>query len=248
MSLRRRRDVQQIALPVGTIRRERFGDGSEEPGVIYAGMWHVLRRPWAMTSGGTGDDGLYRSSDGGRTWKEVTGNGFPAPPIGRFGVTIAPRQPMRLRSRRIGCRRPLALRRLGRHVEDGQQGFAGEPVTVLFFARARLADRREHRLRGQHVSRDLLQRRREIRSLLFGVHPDLHDMWISSDGNRMALAGDGGIAISANGGATWSNSRNIAIGQVYRVGLRIAFRISSAADCRTTTRTAARRSTATPTE
>ncbi len=53
----------------------------------------------------------------------------------------------------------------------------------------------------------------------FGVHPDLHDMWISSDGNRMALAGDGGIAISANGGATWSNSRNIAIGQVYRVGL-----------------------------
>ena len=53
----------------------------------------------------------------------------------------------------------------------------------------------------------------------FSVHPDLHDMWISSDGNRMALAGDGGIAISTNGGATWANSRNIAIGQVYRVGL-----------------------------
>ncbi len=68
----------------------------KNPNVIYAGMWHVLRRPWAIVSGGTGDDGLYRSSDGGRTWKEVTGNGFPAAPIGRIGVAIAPSQPNRI--------------------------------------------------------------------------------------------------------------------------------------------------------
>ena len=68
----------------------------KNPNVIYAGMWHVLRRPWAITSGGTGDDGLFRSSDGGRTWKEVTGNGFPTPPIGRIGVAIAPSDPSRI--------------------------------------------------------------------------------------------------------------------------------------------------------
>ena len=44
-------------------------------------------------------------------------------------------------------------------------------------------------------------------------------MWISSDGNRMALAGDGGIAISTNGGCDLGELRNFAIGQVYRVGL-----------------------------
>lgn len=44
-------------------------------------------------------------------------------------------------------------------------------------------------------------------------------MWISADGRRMALAGDGGIAISTNGGSTWANSRNMPIAQVYRVGL-----------------------------
>ena len=53
----------------------------------------------------------------------------------------------------------------------------------------------------------------------FGVHADLHELWISSNGERMALAGDGGIAISTNRGATWANSRNVPIGQIYRIGV-----------------------------
>ena len=114
----------------------------KNPSVIYAGMWHVLRRPWAITSGGTGDDGLYRSSDGGRTWKEVTGNGFPGSadrPHRRGDRTVAAES--HLRARRVGRRHSVALRRLGRHVEDGQQRLAGKSAPVLFLARACLADR-----------------------------------------------------------------------------------------------------------
>ena len=93
----------------------------KDPNVIYAGIWHVLRRPWSITSGGTGDDGLYRSSDGGKTWKQVTGNGFPAPPIGRIGVAIAPSQPDRIYALvESAAGDSLAFRRWRRHLEDGQ--------------------------------------------------------------------------------------------------------------------------------
>lgn len=192
----------------------------KNPNVIYAGMWHVLRRPWAIVSGGMSDDGLYRSIDGGRTWKEVTGNGFPAAPIGRIGVAIAPSQP-----NRIYALVESAAGVLWRSDDSG--------VTWKMVSSDSLANQRPFYFSHVRVSPTDPGTVYAVSMLLatsynggekfnlsaFSVHPDLHDMWISSDGNRMALAGDGGIAISANGGATWSNSRNVAIGQVYRVGL-----------------------------
>ena len=188
--------------------------------VIYAGMWHVLRRPWAITSGGTGDDGLYRSSDGGRTWKQVTGNGFPAPPIGRIGVTIAPSQPNKIYA--------LVESASGVLWRSDDSGVTWKLVSndslanqrPFYFSHVRVSPTDANTVYGVSMLLAISYNGGEKFNLsAFGVHPDLHDMWISSDGNRMALAGDGGIAISTNGGATWSNSRNIAIGQIYRVGL-----------------------------
>lgn len=194
----------------------------KNPSVIYAGMWHVLRRPWALSSGGT-DDGLFRSSDGGKTWKEVSGNGFPAPPIGRIGVAIAPSQPSRVYA--------LVESSSGVLWRSDDSGVTWKPVS-----KDSLANQRPFYFSHVRVSPTDAGTVYAVSMLLatsynggekfdisaFGVHPDLHDMWISSDGNRMALAGDGGIAISTNGGSTWSNSRNLAIGQVYRVGLSSA--------------------------
>jgi photosystem II stability/assembly factor-like uncharacterized protein len=192
----------------------------KDPNIIYAGMWHVLRRPWALTSGGSGDDGLYRSSDGGRTWKAITGNGFPAAPIGRVGIAIAPSDPNRI----------YALVESANGVmwrsDDGG-------TTWQLASKDSLADQRPFYFSHVRVSPTDPSTVYGVSMLLaasydggkkfnlsaFGVHPDLHDMWISAEGNRMALAGDGGIAISTNGGSTWSNSRNIPAGQVYRVGL-----------------------------
>jgi photosystem II stability/assembly factor-like uncharacterized protein len=191
----------------------------KNPSVIYAGMWHVLRRPWALTSGGA-DDGLYRSTDGGRTWKQVSGNGFPASPIGRIGVAIAPSQPSRIYV--------LVESTSGVLWRSDDSGSTWKMVSSdsqanqrpFYFSHVRVSPTDAGTVYGVSMLLTTSYNGGQKFDLsAFGVHPDLHDMWISSDGNRMALAGDGGIAISTNGGATWSNSRNIAIGQVYRVGL-----------------------------
>ncbi|HEV3091812.1 MAG TPA: hypothetical protein VGX91_10295 [Candidatus Cybelea sp.] len=192
----------------------------KNPSVVYAGMWHVLRRPWAIVSGGTNDDGLYRSGDGGRTWKEVTGNGFPAAPIGRIGVAIAPSQPNRIYA--------LVESAAGVLWRSDDSGVTWKLVSSdslanqrpFYFSHVRVSPTDSGTVYAPSMLLATSYNAGEKFNLsAFGVHSDLHDMWISSDGNRMALAGDGGIAISANGGATWSNSRNIAIAQVYRVGL-----------------------------
>ena len=220
----------------------------KNPNVIYAGMWHVLRRPWALTSGGANDDGLYRSSDGGRTWSQVSGNGFPAAPIGRIGIAIAPSQPSRIYA--------LVESTAGVLWRSDDSGVTWKMVSTdsmadqrpFYFSHVRVSPTDANTVYGvSFLLATSYNAGEKFNLAAFSVHPDLHDMWISSDGSRMALAGDGGIAISANGGATWANSRNIAIGQVYRVGLSNTIPTSSAAACRIIMRTAARHSTATST-
>ncbi|HET9030002.1 MAG TPA: hypothetical protein VFN49_07485 [Candidatus Aquilonibacter sp.] len=188
--------------------------------LLYAGMWHAIRRPWVMTSGSATDDGLYRSNDGGKTWSQVTGNGFPSAPIGRIGLAFAPSKPARIFA--------LVESKDGVVWRSDDSGTSWKMVS-----KDSLADQRPFYFSHIRVSPTSAQTVYGVSMLLatsydggekfnmsaFGVHPDLHDMWIASDGQRMALAGDGGIAISTNGGSNWSSARNLPIGQVYRVGL-----------------------------
>ncbi|HTC79118.1 MAG TPA: YCF48-related protein, partial [Terriglobales bacterium] len=58
------------------------------PNILYASLWQVQRTPWSLNSGGEGS-GLYKSSDGGSTWKRLEGNGLPKGILGRIGVTVS---------------------------------------------------------------------------------------------------------------------------------------------------------------
>ncbi|HEV8148846.1 MAG TPA: glycosyl hydrolase, partial [Gemmatimonadales bacterium] len=66
------------------------------PEVLYAGLWTAYRKPWQLVSGGSGS-GIFKSVDGGRTWKELTRNpGMPAGLIGNVGVSVSPANPHRV--------------------------------------------------------------------------------------------------------------------------------------------------------
>src|SRR5271169_2647355 len=58
------------------------------PSVVFAALWQVRRQPWSFSSGGPGS-GLYKSTDGGVTWNQLTGHGLPAGTIGRIGISVS---------------------------------------------------------------------------------------------------------------------------------------------------------------
>src|SRR4029077_6968371 len=62
------------------------------PDVIYLSMWERYRTPYSLLSGGVGS-GLFKSTDGGATWTEIKGNGYPEGPKGRIGLAISRSNP-----------------------------------------------------------------------------------------------------------------------------------------------------------
>src|SRR2546428_8496906 len=66
------------------------------PNNLYAGFWEVYRKPWTLESGGPGS-GIFKSTDGGDTWTEITRkHGQPKGKIGIVGITVSPANPDRL--------------------------------------------------------------------------------------------------------------------------------------------------------
>jgi photosystem II stability/assembly factor-like uncharacterized protein len=191
-----------------------------DPNVIYAGMWYVARRPWQLTSGGQTDDGLFRSADGGKTWNRVSGGGFPTPPLGRIGIAFAPSQPARLYAL-VESRDGV----LWRSDDSGATWKLASKDTIanqrpFYFSHLAVSPTDPNMVYGVSMLLAISYNAgAKFNFSAFSVHPDLHELWISSDGQRMALAGDGGVAISNDRGASWANSRSIPAGQVYRVGL-----------------------------
>src|SRR5690554_4115368 len=67
----------------------------ENPDIIYAALWRGERKPWEIISGAATENGLYKSTDGGDTWKELT-KGIPAGLKGRAGLAVSPANPDRV--------------------------------------------------------------------------------------------------------------------------------------------------------
>src|SRR3984893_11553788 len=65
------------------------------PRILFAGMWQLEIHTWGRVSGGPGS-GLFKSTDGGATWKKLTGHGLPNPPIGKVSAQVARSNPNRV--------------------------------------------------------------------------------------------------------------------------------------------------------
>jgi photosystem II stability/assembly factor-like uncharacterized protein len=189
----------------------------KNPDVLYAGLWRFRRSAWHLTSGGA-DDGIYKSTDGGITWKRVAGNGLPAGITGRIALAIAPSDAKRIyalvessdgllwRSDDAGAtwkltstntlinERPFYYSRIVVDPHDAEH---------LFSVSVKLA---ESNTGGKtwHVSGK-------------GVHGDHHDLWIAANGRTIAEANDGGVALSRDSGATWEWRNVLPIAQFYHV-------------------------------
>ena len=207
------------------------------PNVIYASLWDVNRTPWGLTSGGPGS-GLFKSTDGGDTWKEITRNpGLPqidksprwaksglkeeGDPgiIGKIGVSVSP----------VDSNRVYAI------VENANGGLfvsndAGATWKLIsedhnirqrafYYSRVYADPKSKDTVYGLnvgfHKSTDGGKTWRQLRP----PHGDNHDLWIDPNNPlRMAEANDGGGTVSVNGGQTWTGLE-FATAQLYHVAV-----------------------------
>lgn len=193
----------------------------KNPDVIYAALWDAFRKPWAMSSGGPGS-GLFKSTDGGTTWTEITRNpGLPRDQvIGKIGVSVSGADPNRV----------YAI------IEADSGGVFrsddGGATWQLMNTERKLRQRAFYytRIYADPVDVDRVYVvnvqfwRSDDGGKTFDTqirvpHGDNHDLWIASNDNqRMINANDGGGNVSFNGGRTWTE-QDYPTAQLYRIGV-----------------------------
>ncbi len=186
------------------------------PNVMFAGLWAFDRKPWRYDSGDTGG-GLFRSTDGGKTWNKVT-RGLPAL-MGRIGVKVAPSNPRVVYL--------VAETREGTLFRSHDGGESFEVVSNdrelirrgYYFCDLRVDPKDENRV---YVLADALMLSKDggktFTRIGGSVHSDLQALWIDpSNPSRMWQGSDGGLAQTWDAGNTWQHVSNISLGQFYHV-------------------------------
>ena len=195
------------------------------PRILYAALWQVRRLPWGFESGGPGS-GLFKSTDGGDTWTEITRRrGLPdSGTVGKIGVTVSAADPERV----------WAI------VEHEQGGvFRSDDAGLTW---QRVNDERRLRQRAwyyTHIHADpkdpetvYVLNTGFYRSVDGGrtytgirvPHGDNHALWIApNDPHRMVNGNDGGANVSFNGGASWTVQDNQPTAQMYHAHVTAHF-------------------------
>ena len=188
------------------------------PSVLYAGIWQFRRVPWTFTSGGP-LDGLFKSTDGGKTWRRLRGNGLPGGEMGRIGVAVARSDPQRVYA--VIQSKQGVLWRSDDAGAHWRLMTKDSLVNQRPFYMSRLEVDPSDRDHVFFSSEDLIETHdggKTYGDVLGAVHQDHHGLWISRDGRRIIEADDGGAPISVDGGKTWDWRYNVVLAQIYRVG------------------------------
>ena len=188
-----------------------------DPKVLFAAFWQAGRKPWLLSSGGAGS-GIFKSTDGGDTWKELTKNpGLPKSTIGNIGITVSAAMPARV----------WAI------VEADSGGvFRSDDGGATW---TRMNWERKLRQRAWYYSRIFADPKDSLTVYVLNTsiwrskdggrtfsrvrdpHGDNHDLWIAADNpQRMINGNDGGANVSVNAGRTWT-AQTFATAQFYHV-------------------------------
>jgi len=187
------------------------------PQVIYAALWQAYRNSWEMSSGGPGS-GLFKSTDGGDHWTEISRNpGLPKAMLGKIGLSVSGADSNRVYAQ----------------IEADDGGFFLSDDAGATWTKA--SERRDLRQRAFYYTRVYADPKLKDTVYVLNVnfykstdagktwktitvpHGDNHDMWIApNDSNRMVQANDGGGTVSVNGGETWT-PETMSTAQMYHV-------------------------------
>ena len=178
--------------------------------IVYAALWQVRRTPWSLDSGGPGS-GLYRSADGGTTWKQLKGHGLPETILGRIGVTVSGANPNRVwavvEAEKGGIFRSDDSGETWHILTDDHRFRQRAWYYSHIFADPKSADTVYILNTSAYRSNDGGKTFANIRA----PHGDNHALWIDpTNPKRMINGNDGGATISTDGGDSWSSQDNSA--------------------------------------
>jgi photosystem II stability/assembly factor-like uncharacterized protein len=194
------------------------------PSVLYAGMWHVLRTPYSMESGGEGS-GMYKSADGGETWVNISGRkGLPKGIWGVVNISVAATNPDKVYAMIENAHGGLFLstdsganwRLVNSDNEIKQRAW--------YFNRVFVDPTNENIVYCTNVEFMRSMDGGKTFARVNSPHSDHHDLWIDpQDGHRLILADDGGAQVSYDFCENWSSLDNQPTAQIYRVTTDNAF-------------------------
>jgi photosystem II stability/assembly factor-like uncharacterized protein len=184
--------------------------------IIFASLWEARRTPWSLVSGGPGS-GLYRSNDGGSTWKRLEEHGLPKGPYGRIGVAVA------ANSDRVYALIEAHEGGLYRSDDGGEtwdlvNGSRSYQQRAWYYMHV-IADPQD--AETVYIANVDFYKSTDAGRTFNKVkvpHGDNHGMWIDpKNPRRMIVSNDGGVTVSLDGGKTWTNELNQPTAQFYHV-------------------------------
>ena len=201
------------------------------PNTLWASSYERVRGPYFLKSGGTGS-ALWKSTDGGETFAEVKGGGFPATTKGRIEIAIARSNPdvmytmveadtapnLKKDAKVAPQRRPSGLYRS----EDGGKTWAymsPENSRPFYYSQVRVDPKDPNRVYWSSTPvKYSSDGGKTAGNTTEGIHVDHHAMWIDpNDPQRIITGNDGGIGVSNDRGGNWAFPNSIALGQFYNI-------------------------------
>jgi photosystem II stability/assembly factor-like uncharacterized protein len=185
--------------------------------VLYAAMWHFRRYPWTLEDGGD-SSGIYRSTDGGETWKKLT-EGLPSGPLGRIAIASAPSNPSHLYAL-IAAHKGLLWQSfdMGNHWTEVSDNHALD-VRPFYFSRLVISPIDENKI--YFLSFEMMESDdggKTAHMADHGVHPDHHTLWIDPQNPaRMIQGNDGGVFLSLDAAKSWRFVDSLPVEQLYQV-------------------------------
>jgi photosystem II stability/assembly factor-like uncharacterized protein len=189
------------------------------PRILYASTWNVRRTPYSLSSGGPGS-ALWKSTDSGENWTEISKNeGFPQDTLGIIGVTVSP-----VNSERVWA--IVENKKKGGLYRSDNAGKTWELINTerslqqraWYYMRVYADTQDENTVYVLNVDYHKSTDGGKTFEAHEAPHGDHHDLWIApEDSNRMIMGDDGGAQITYDGGETWSTYHNQPTAQFYRI-------------------------------